>query len=315
MTDETQPGETQPGEIQPEEIEIDKPVVFVLGTGRCGSTVVEEILARHEAMAFVSNIEDRVGVLDGRNRLNRAIYRRVSPAMTKKGRLRFAPSEAYDSIAREVSPSLVQPAADLTAADLTPWLRRRLRSWVATRSASQDGDVFLHKFTGWPRIGLLAAAFPEARFLHIVRDGRAVANSWLQMDWWLGHHGPAGWHFGPLPARYQAEWDDAGRPQPLLAGLAWKLLLDAFDTCIPRLPSDRYLELRFEDVVQNPEDRFAAMLDFMGIDHNPDFAAAIERTGLTTGRLRAFETDLGPAHVEALTTSLRTHLLARGYAL
>ncbi|MEY2426226.1 MAG: hypothetical protein QOI61_1798, partial [Actinomycetota bacterium] len=33
---------------------------FVLGTGRCGSTLVHELLARHHDVGFLSNIEDRL---------------------------------------------------------------------------------------------------------------------------------------------------------------------------------------------------------------------------------------------------------------
>ena len=33
---------------------------FVLGTGRCGSTLVHELVARHPDVGFLSNLEDRV---------------------------------------------------------------------------------------------------------------------------------------------------------------------------------------------------------------------------------------------------------------
>ena len=39
--------------------------VFVLGSGRCGSTLVQEVLARHPAMAFVSNIDDAIRIRTG----------------------------------------------------------------------------------------------------------------------------------------------------------------------------------------------------------------------------------------------------------
>ena len=33
-------------------------LVFIIGTGRCGSSFVHEVLAKHEDFGFVSNIED-----------------------------------------------------------------------------------------------------------------------------------------------------------------------------------------------------------------------------------------------------------------
>jgi hypothetical protein len=37
---------------------------FVIGTGRCGSTLVQEVLARHPEVGFVSNLEDKLPLLD-----------------------------------------------------------------------------------------------------------------------------------------------------------------------------------------------------------------------------------------------------------
>jgi hypothetical protein len=37
---------------------------FVIGTGRCGSTLVQEVLARHPQVGFVSNLEDKLPTLN-----------------------------------------------------------------------------------------------------------------------------------------------------------------------------------------------------------------------------------------------------------
>ena len=34
--------------------------IFVIGTGRCGSTLTEEILCRHPEVGFISNLDDRL---------------------------------------------------------------------------------------------------------------------------------------------------------------------------------------------------------------------------------------------------------------
>ena len=78
-------------------------VAFVLGTGRCGSTLVHEIIARHPDVGFISNVEDRFPSLPVPGRFNNDVYRRVPDRFTTKGRIRFAPSEAYRILAREVS--------------------------------------------------------------------------------------------------------------------------------------------------------------------------------------------------------------------
>jgi hypothetical protein len=289
--------------------------VFVLGTGRCGSTMVEEVLARHPDAGFLSNLEDRSRVGVWARPWNSRIYELLPPAFTRKGRLRFAPSEGYRVLDREVSPILSRPWRDLTAADVTPWLAARTRSFFELRAKAQRREVFLHKFTGWPRAGFLAEVFPEARFIHVVRDGRAVANSWLQMDWWQGFNGPDHWQWGPLPQAYEAEWRKSEFSFPVLAGVLWKLLIDAHDSAAARLPKDRWLEVRYEDVVASPDRAFAEMLDFSGLAAGPAFSRTLGRLPFGSDRTQAFRRDLSAETVAELSRSLEKHLERRRYVI
>src|SRR4051812_2860619 len=237
---------------------------FVLGTGRCGSTLVHELLARHPHVGFVTNVDDRTGSA-AVGRLQAGLFRRLPAAATQKGRVRLAPSEAYRALEREVSPLLVEPVRDLEASDAVPWLAERFRSFFGSRAAAFGAPLFLHKFTGWPRARFVDAVLPGSRYVHVVRDGRAVAASWLQTDWWRGHRGPSGWHFGPLPEPYEKEWEASGRSFVLLAGLAWELLLDAFDEARNEIGEAGWLEVRYEDVLADPRRRTAEVLEFLGL--------------------------------------------------
>jgi hypothetical protein len=286
---------------------------FVLGTGRCGSTLVQEIVARHRQVGFISNIEDRLGTSPLVGRWNGAFYRRLPPGWTEKNRLRFAPSEGYRVLDRSVSPVLSMPPHDLTAADATPSLVARFRSFFEQRAAAQGAPVFLHKFTGWPRAGFLAAALPETRFVHVVRDGRAVAGSWLQMPWWRGDRGPEGWHFGPLPDAYADEWAASGRSPVVLAGLAWKLLLDAFDVARAATAERPWLVLRYEDMIADPTGTMRVLLEFLGLEWDPYFASQLDRYQFDTSRLDAYRHTLDPAELAQLEHTLADHLHRYGY--
>ncbi|MBV9042288.1 MAG: sulfotransferase [Acidimicrobiia bacterium] len=285
---------------------------FVLGTGRCGSTLVHELLARHPDVGFVTNVDDRIGTA-ATGRVQAALYRRLPAAATQKGRLRLAPSEAYRALEREVSPLLAESARDLDAADAVPWLASRFETFFATRAAAFGAPLFLHKFTGWPRARFIDRVLPGARYVHIVRDGRAVAASWLQTDWWRGHLGPSGWHFGPLPDDYEKEWEASGRSFVLLAGLAWKLLLDAFDEARREIDDERWLELRYEDVLADPRARTGEMLDFLGLSWTDEFEAGFGAFRFDSGRARAWREALGDEASAELDVSLADHLARRGY--
>ena len=95
---------------------------------------------------------------------------------TRKGRARFAPSEAYRLISRQVSSSYANSVRDLRAEDVTPWLAERYQLFFKERRSAQEKPIFIHKYTGWSRMSFFSRIFPQAKFVHVIRDGRAVAN-------------------------------------------------------------------------------------------------------------------------------------------
>ena len=286
---------------------------FVLGTGRCGSTLVQEIVARHRDVGFLSNVDDRLRTTAWAGRWNGALHRRLPPAWTEKGRLRFAPTEGYRALERRVSPILSMPPHDLTTADATGEVAWRFRSFFESHAAAQGAPVFLHKFTGWPRAGFVAAALPATRFVHVVRDGRAVAASWLQMPWWRGDLGPEGWHFGPLPAAYADEWEASGRSPVVLAGLAWKLLLDAFDAAQAATADRPWLVIRYEDVVADPVTTMRSVVEFLGLPWDQYMASQLARYRFDPTRAHAYRHQLDAAALAKLEATLADHLCRYGY--
>jgi len=133
------------------------------------------------------------------------------------------------------------------------------------------------------------------------------------MEWWRGHRGPAEWLFGPLPAEYQAEWEASGRSFVLLAGLGWKVLIDAFEAARAELAPEQWLEVRYENVLAEPQETFAAILAFLGLPADRRFEQALARYRFRPGRTDAFLRDLDPAGLRLLDASLGEHLARLGY--
>ena len=224
---------------------------LVVGTGRCGSTLVQELLCRHPAIGFVSGLDDKLPKLNLAGQVQRA--RSTGPAaprpsgmtslrhsrrLLERGRLRVAPSEAYHLLDRHVLAGFSRPCRDLVAERPDP-VRRAAAAGVLRRRGSprQRAELLLQHVTGWPRTGFLPAAYPDLRVVNVVRDGRAVVNSWLQMGWWDGWRGPENWYLGPLPDDLRAEWEESGRSFQVLAALGWKMLMEAFAQARLRHPA------------------------------------------------------------------------------
>lgn len=96
----------------------------------------------------------------------------------------------------------------------------------------------------------LGRLLPQARFVHIVRDGRDVAASLLQRDW----RGPDGQRFAHVsdPRGALKYWCD-------LTGIG--LQAEA------ALGQGRLLRLRYEDVVKKPKRSMTALLRFLGLEY------------------------------------------------
>jgi hypothetical protein len=226
----------------------------------------------------------------------------------------MTPSEGYRLLDRHVSPMLSAPIRDLVAEDASQWLSGRLRTFFERRAAAQGRPLFLHKFTGWPRAGLLHAVFPEARFVHVVRDGRAVACSLVQQPWWNGFSGPGGWSFGPLSEQDDALWQESGRSFTVLAGLEWKLLMRAFAEAQALMPPESWLELRYEDVVERPREQVQRLLDHLGLEWTASFERSFAALEFAPDRAGAYRDELSARDVEMLDRALAAALRDHGYS-
>lgn len=302
-------------------------LTFVLGTGRCGSTLVAELIARHSDVGFVSNIDDKLGRFDLKGRWNNELFNRSKerdPSLRpfrdrrrplERGRLRVAPSEGWVALEKQVSGIFPQPCRDLTADDAMPWLQRRIKGFFDSRMATQGKPQFMHHLTGWPRVGLLSSVYPDARYVHVVRDGRSVANSWLQMGWWDGYRGPENWYLGPLSATDREAWEQSGRSFVVLAGLGWKILIEALEAARASVANENWLDVRFEDLIEHPKAETARILQFLGLEWHRQYEAGFRRHTFQPSRGQAWRNDLSSAQIAALECVIAKPLMRHGYVL
>lgn len=289
------------------------PVHFVLGAGAGSSAALHDLLCHHRGVAFVSNLDDRLPGAHITSGMNGALYRSLSASPGRGRRLGLTPSAAHRALAREVSPQLSWSRRDLGAADATPWLTERLRRFVRRRTSRQPGAVFVHRLTGWTHAGLLRAVFPRARFVHVVRDGRSVANAWLQQPRWPGHRGPGLWQWGELDPVHRRLWEHLDRTTAVLAGIGWMVAIDAAGAQRRRLPHDAWLEVRHEDLVDRPLAVLDEVTSLFDLPDDPALDAALTEHGVAAGPGADWRDDLGPELAASLTQVMASHLAAHGY--
>jgi omega-hydroxy-beta-dihydromenaquinone-9 sulfotransferase len=252
-------------------MELNRPI-FIIGTGRCGSTLLHEILVHHPQVAFLSTLCARYPGKPQRNRW--AMHLLDVPLIKRLARRRFLPDEAWPFWEQHCR-GFSRPCRDLMASDVRPHIKQRLAG-VLQEMVTRQRSRLLIKLTGWPRTGFLSEIFPDAHFIHLLRDGRAVANSLMDTEFWLGYRGPRQWRWGDLSADQQLEWERSGKSFVTLAAMQWTILMDAFEKARDLLPASRYLSVNYSQLVADPKGVFGDVLSFCQLDYPQEFKAAID---------------------------------------
>ncbi len=248
-------------------------VLFVTGTGRCGSSVFFEILSGHEGIMWLASSMNRKysTAVNRRGVVLRGLAGDGLPGRAVGSR--FRPSEAYGFWNRHFR-GFAATARDLEEHDVMEVQRKSLPDAFGEMVTSRRA-VMAAKITGWPRIGFLKEIFPEARFLHIVRDGRAVVNSMLNVEFWQGWRGPWNWRMGLLKPEDEKVWIENGRSYAILAALQWNMLMDRMRVWKQRYPG-HIMDIRYEDMCARPVQTFKKALEFGGVKWSRRFEGRLK---------------------------------------
>jgi hypothetical protein len=170
----------------------------------------------------------------------------------------------------------------------------------------------LVKITGWPRIGFLNEVFEDAKFIHIVRDGRAVASSLLHVPFWRGWQGPQGWRAGLLSPEDQATWESYDRSFTALAGLEWRIQMRAIEAARQTLDPASFFEVKYEAFCEQPMETYQRVLEFVGLPRSAEFERQVQAAAIKSTSNR-WRDDLAPGQQTILDDLLREDLLRYGY--
>lgn len=199
---------------------------FLIGAERSGTTLFRLMVDSHPEMTCIENFD----------------Y--VINAVQPDGSF-----PALEDFARRLETETVYSTSGFTLDMDLPDLAAVANDFIAQRldaSGKTEIAVMAHD-----QMDAILRIWPDARFIHIVRDPRAVALSAKAFEWGTAVY------FGI------ARWAD---------------LMDEWDRVTATLDPDRFMEIRFEDLVTDHVATLGAVCRFVGCEYHEDMLSYADET-------------------------------------
>lgn len=254
---------------------IDRPI-FILGNIRSGTTILYNLLSTHGDVCWFSNYSDRYPSLAGTPLMHRALdvpgvgdrIRRAIIENRPERALIPRPHEgdriyhAYAGFGQE------RDGVERRLTDDMVW---RLESKIKEHLRLTGRKRFLSKQTANNRrIELLHKMFPDAYYIHSLRDGRAVASSTLRVPWWNDTYI---WWLGHTAAT----WEENGGEPIELAAMYWQRGVEEVWRHRDTL-GERFMEIRYEDLTRDTRGVVQKIVHFCRLADSPGFVHLIPET-------------------------------------
>ncbi len=220
------------------------PPLIVLGVRRSGTTLLRVMLDRNPALA----VPDESYFV---------------PQLARRHRGRVDPTEFVDDLRR--LPTLVEwglapeAVAERLRAGMTSGeaIAAVFETYAAERGKPRWGDKTPLYMQHLP---LLERLFPRARYVHLIRDGRDAALSFLAVPEGIM---TKGWGHPVDAAGFACQWATEVRAARALG---------------MRVGSKRYLEVRYEVLVANTSAELRGVCGFAGLDFDEGMLGYVGRT-------------------------------------
>jgi len=222
--------------------------IFVVGAARSGTTLLQSMIDAHPDIALVGELH----FFDQVMRLRESIPEPLGPETIESLRAGVLKCHAMQFVP-EIELALEHALARLTtlpAPGYRELFRLLLEAFGELRGASNVGEKTPNNVR---YLDELVHFFPHARIVHILRDPRDSISSRLRYPY--------------------------TSPSVIFNTLLWKIeMIYAADfVASGQATADRYLEVRYEDLVEDPRQVLEQICGFIGVDFAPSMLEGHQR--------------------------------------
>jgi hypothetical protein len=224
------------------------PFLFVVGCQRSGTTILQRVLDAHPQFAIINQsrwipeyFEMAIGLMPNGSVTSELIPRLLEHKQFRKGLQKVG-------IRREDLDRLLTESGPLSYPE---YVGRVFDLYGKARGKSLVGDK-TPKYVRYIRT--LHTLWPQARFIHLIRDGRDVCLSTVTKR-----------NKAAVPRKSFTTWKD----HPIItAAMKWEWNVRLGREAGQRLGSGLYFELSYESFVARPPEECARVCDFLGIAYD-----------------------------------------------
>jgi len=286
---------------------INKPI-FIIGSGRSGTTILYKLLSTHPNVCWFSNYINIFPKCSYINIFNRTLD---VPFLGPRFKKSIMGRKTWAIIPRPVEADYLyhkycrfEELKKTTEENFSLELENKFKNIIKNLLVYTKKSRFLSKQTAnTQRIRLINKMFPDAYYIHIIRDGRAVANSLINVSWWEDMNI---WWLGYSPRK----WEEMGKDPIKLCGLHWKHNLEEI-LKNKYLFEDRYIELRYEELIQNTRNTLYRITDFCKLSWPDNYKKIIPKKLFNMNY--KWKKQLTKKQIEVLNETLSKELNNLGY--
>jgi hypothetical protein len=211
---------------------------FIIGTGRCGTTMLARMLDSHSKVCVPHELQILFEYSNNGPRLYEIFKEKSNECLG---------SQEFVELIEARCPHKFHEYFDYRSFfEKQQYPIRSLKelanSLYAEITESKHKKIFIEQ-TPWygQRIDILNELFPDAKYIHIIRDGRDVAISFARTPWW---HNDIGQNL--------EKWHTEVR--------------QIIDSSNQILNPNQMLQVRYEDFVEQPEGELRRICDFLRVE-------------------------------------------------
>jgi hypothetical protein len=269
--------------------------LFLVGTGRCGSSISYSCLAMHPEFAWLSTWLTLLPALPAVTLANRIWG---IPGMDRFREARFFPKPAEPNTVFQHWDRHF-PVEDATP-DALAMSRRILPALVDRICRAQGRTRFLGKLVGRPvKIDTLARVFPDAHFVHVTRPLRPSTASLLHVEFYDARALDQ-WPWRAVPPAYLDFYRSRASPREIAAAIVIQANMLELERQLGDLKRDRWIELPYGDFVADPVTWIRTVGDHAGFTVDTAYVARLHRRQVYAGADDKWKKVFTPAELKNL---------------